>query len=250
MADLLYRLFVLPLRALNRAVRALSAGAHHLQYSVEGLLRPSAEWFDHQLDAQWQWPRRGRSGFLDRGVLSSLAIPPGGSVLELCCGDGFYARHFYAPRAACVIAVDANRAALRHARRFNAAPNVTYRYCDITRGLPAGQFDCVIWNTAIHHFTRQEAGAILGRIAGVLTPGGTLCGHTVIEPGSHYAYARQAFGGADDLAGLLASAFAHVLVRATEEPARVNLYFYAGQTATCRPFDGHRDDVVVVAGRG
>ena len=246
MADLLHRVFVTPLRLFNHAVRRLAAATHYFQYKVEGALRPSAEWFDHHLDAVWQWPRRGRGGFVERGVLSSLTLSPSSSLLELACGDGFYARHFYAPRTARVLAVDANRSALRHARRFNGAPNVSYQYCDITRGLPAGRFDAVVWNTAIHHFTREQAQAILVRIAGVLAPEGTLSGHTEIEPGSRYEYARQSFSDAGDLAQLLNSVFPHVCVRTTPEPGRLNLYFFAAATPTALPFDPRREDVVVL----
>jgi 2-polyprenyl-3-methyl-5-hydroxy-6-metoxy-1,4-benzoquinol methylase len=248
MNDMLYRLFVSPLRWLGSLLRTVSAGTHLLQYKVEGALRPSAEWFDHQLDAQWQWPRLGRSGFLERGVVSSLTLKPGGSLLDVCCGDGFYARHFYAARAGRVLAIDANRSALAHAKRFNAAPNVSYEHCDITRGLPSGPFDNVVWNTAIHHFTREEAHAILTRVAGVLTPEGVLAGHTVIETGSEYEFARQSFGDAADLARLLGAVFAHVCVRTTDEPGRQNLYFFAGATPHASPLDPSRDDVVVLRG--
>jgi SAM-dependent methyltransferase len=245
MADLLHRLLVGPLRWLNRGVRALSGALHHLQYKVEGALRPSAEWFDHQLDAQWQWPSRGRGAFLERGVLSSMTLRPGGAVLELCCGDGFNARYFYAPRAGRVVAVDANAAALRHAQRFNAAPNVFYQRCDITRGLPEGPFDNVVWDSAISHFTREEAQAILARISAVLGPGGALSGHTDFEPGSCYGYARQAFTDAEDLAQLLSCVFPNVCVRTTRDSLRLNLYFFAGMDPSALPFDAHRDDVVV-----
>ena len=248
MKEALSRLFVNPLRWLNSVLRQFSAGTHFLQYKVEGVLRPSAEWFDHQLDAQWQWPRLGRAGFLERGVLSSLTLKPGGSLLDLCCGDGFYARHFYAARVARVIAVDANRSALVHARRFNAATNISYRWCDITQELPDGRFDNVVWNTAIHHFTREEAHAILTRIAGVLTPDGVLVGHTVIETGSEYKFARQSFRNAADLARLLATVFTHVCVRTSPEPGRLNLYFFAGAMAQASPLDASRDDVVVLPG--
>jgi cyclopropane fatty-acyl-phospholipid synthase-like methyltransferase len=243
--EVLYRLLVEPVRWMNRAIRSLSAGAHFFQYKLEGALRPSAEWFDHQLDAQWQWPRLGRSGFLERGVLSALTLRPGGAALELCCGGGFNTRYFYAPRVARIVAVDANREALRHARRFNGAPNISYEFCDVTRSIPPGPFDNIVWDTAIHHFTREEAIAILGRVREALAPGGTLSGHTVIEPGSTYAYARQAFKGPHDLADLLGQVFPHVLVRTTPDPARLNLYFFAGDEARSLPFDPARDDVVV-----
>jgi SAM-dependent methyltransferase len=247
MADVLHRLVVGPVRRLNHVIRALSAMTHHFQYKLEGALRSSAEWFDHHMDAQWQWPRRGRSGFLERGVLSSLALHPSGSVLELCCGDGFNTRHFYAPRVARIIAVDANDEALRHARRFNSASNVSYQRCDITRDLPPGPFDNVVWDTAIHHFTRGEAVAILGRIGAVLNPNGTLSGHTVIEPGSTYPYAHQAFTDANDLARLLGEVFPYVLVRSTPDAQRLNLYFFAGTGPRSLPFDSARDDTLVIA---
>ncbi len=247
MTDLLYRIFVVPVRRMNLAVRAVSASTHHLQHRAEGLLRGSAEWFDHQLDAQWQWPRLGHGAFLERGVLTALAVPPGGSVLDLCCGDGFYARHFYAPRASRVVAIDANREALRHAQRFNAAPNVSYQYCDITTGIPDGPFNTVAWSAAIDHFTREQAHAILLRVSDKLTPDGVLCGHAVGEPNVSYQYLRQTFRGAEELASLLASVFEQVLVKTTHESDRVNLYFFAGDAATSLPFDPGREDVVIVA---
>jgi 2-polyprenyl-3-methyl-5-hydroxy-6-metoxy-1,4-benzoquinol methylase len=245
MSSVLYRLFVIPVRWLNWAVRSLSASTHRFQYGVEGLLQSSSEWFDHELDVHWQWPRLGKGGFLERGVLTALTIRPGGTVLDLCCGDGFYARHFFARRAARVLAVDSNRAALEHARRFNAAPNVSYQYCDVTIDIPPGPFDTVAWNAAIEHFTREESHAILLRVSAALAPGGSLCGHAVADPQSTYRYARQTFTGAEELAGLLGTVFPHVLVRTTCEPDRVNLYFFAGHTATCQPLDAARDDVVV-----
>ncbi len=247
MRELLYKLLVPAVRWFNRGVRAFSAATHLVQYKVEGALRPSAEWFDHQLDAQYQWPRSGRTGFVERGVLSALALRPGGSVLELCCGDGFSTRHFYAPKAGRVIAVDANEEALDHARTFNAAPNVAYERCDITRSLPAGPFDNVVWDTAIHHFTRETATEILTRIAAGLTPTGGLSGHTVIEPGSHYRYQLQSFTDAPDLAELLAAVFPHVCVRTTTDSLRTDLFFFAGFTAQALPFDAGRDDVTVVS---
>ena len=235
------------MRWLNHVVRAVSALTHAFQYKLEGALRPAAEWFDHQIDAQWQWPQLGRSGFLERGVLSSLALRRQGTVLELCCGDGFNTCRFYAPRAARIIAVDANDEALRHARRFNSASNVTYRFCDITRGLPNGPFDNVVWDTAIHHFTRSEALAILGRIAEVLTPDGGLSGHTVIELVAAYPYARQAFTDAQDLARLLGEVFGYVLIRTTTDAGRVNLYFFAGNDRRSLPLDPARDDTVALS---
>jgi SAM-dependent methyltransferase len=238
-AGLLWRfqpLLLRPLRAFNAALRALNSASHHFQYKVEGFLRPSAEWFDHELDAQWQWPAQGRFTFLERGVLSSLAIRPGGRLLELCCGDGFNAGRFYASRAGHVVAVDHNREALAQARRRHTRPNVDFREADIRSELPPGPFDNVIWDSAIHHFTIAEAAVVLASAHRALANDGVLSGYTVIEPGESYAYTRLRFSDAVGLAELLGGEFAHVSVLETSDPARRNLYFFASDLRAALPF--------------
>jgi SAM-dependent methyltransferase len=231
-----YRLIVPALRRFNAVLRAVCAGSHHLQYKVEGFLRPSAEWFDHEIDVYWQWTARQRSMFLERGVLNTLAIRPGAEVLEICCGDGFNAHRFYAERGAHVLAVDHSREALAHARRFHARANIEYRACDILQGVPEGPFDNVIWDSAMHHFTLSEVAVILASAHRSLAPGGVLSGYTVIEPGEDYAYARLHFEGPEALTDLLAGEFAHVSVLETPDAMRRNLYFFASDVASALPF--------------
>jgi SAM-dependent methyltransferase len=235
-APRLYGLIVPPMRRINAGLRALCAGSHHLQYKVEGFLRPSAEWFDHELDVQWQWVARQRSMFLERGVFNLLAIRPGAEVLEICCGDGFNAHRFYAARARQVLAVDRDHAALVHARRFHARANVEYRYCDILAGLPPGPFANVIWDAAMHHFTPAEVSAILALVHGALAGYGVLSGYTVIEPGEDYAYTRLRFTGPEAVLELLAGEFAHVAVLETPDALRRNLYFFASEDPRALPF--------------
>ncbi len=232
----IYGVIVPALRRFNAALRSMSAGSHHLQYKVEGFLRPSAEWFDHEIDVHWQWVDRQRSMFLERGVLNTLAIRPGAEILELCCGDGFNSHRFYAERAAHVLAVDHDRAALAHARRFHARENIEYRACDILEGVPEGPFDNIIWDSAMHHFTPLEAATILASAHRALAPGGVLSGYTVIEPGEGYAYARLQFHDPEPLADLLAGEFAHVAVLETPDALRRNLYFFASDLASALPF--------------
>jgi Methyltransferase domain len=237
----LHGLLVPPLRLFNAGIRTVSAGAHRFQYRVEGFLRPSAEWFDHEIDVHWQWVVRQRSMFLERGVLNMLAIRPGAEVLELCCGDGFNAHRFYAERSARVIAVDHNRSALAHAQRFHSRANIEYRWCDITEGTPAGLFDNIIWDSAIHHFTPAQVAVILASAHRSLAADGVLSGYTVIEPDDSYSYTRQRFTDPEPLADLLAGEFAHVAVLETPDLLRRNLYFFASDVLTSLPFaDGIR----------
>jgi SAM-dependent methyltransferase len=236
MLSSLHTLIVPPLRLFNAALRALSSGAHHLQYKVEGFLRPSAEWFDHEIDVQWQWVAKQRMMFLERGVLNTLAIGPGAEVLELCCGDGFNAHRFYAERGAHVLAVDHSREALGHAERFHGRPNIEYRPCDIREGVPEGPFQNIIWDSAIHHFTLSEVAVILASIHRSLADDGVLSGYTAIEEGEDYSYARLHFSGPEALADLLAGEFAHVAVLETPDAERRNLYFFASDVLSALPF--------------
>jgi 2-polyprenyl-3-methyl-5-hydroxy-6-metoxy-1,4-benzoquinol methylase len=231
-----YRLLVPPVRMLNAWLRALTGITHHFQYKVEGFLRPSAEWFDHEIDVHWQWVARERSTFLERGVLNTLAMPPGAEILELCCGDGFNAHRFYAARGSRVIAVDHNAHALRHARRYHRRANIEYRQCNISKELPQGPFDNVVWDSAIHHFSEPEAIDILTSAHAQLRPAGVLSGYTVIEPHSEYAYTRMPFSSPEQLAELLGRVFAHVAVRETPDALRRNLYFFASDTREALPF--------------
>jgi SAM-dependent methyltransferase len=232
----LHGLIVPPVRRANAGLRALSAGSHHFQYKVEGFLRPSAEWFDHEIDVHWQWVARQRTMFLERGVLNTLAIRPGGQILEICCGDGFNAHRFYAARGAHVLAIDYNDAALRHARRFHARANVEYRGWDIRKSIPEGPFDNIIWDAAIHHFTRAEVADILASVHRSLRADGVLSGYTVIEPGEDYAYSRLRFTDPEALAEILGAELAHVAVLETPDALRRNLYFFASDEPDALPF--------------
>jgi 2-polyprenyl-3-methyl-5-hydroxy-6-metoxy-1,4-benzoquinol methylase len=231
-----HRFLVPPVRTFNAWLRALTAFTHHFQYRVEGFLRPSAEWFDHEIDVHWQWPARQRSMFLERGVLNTLAMRAGAEILELCCGDGFNAHRFYAGRGARVLAVDDNAQALRHARRHHHRENIEYRRCDIRKELPEGPFDNIVWDSAIHHFSEPEATAILAAAQAQLRSAGVLSGYTIIEPHAEYAYARMRFSAPEELAELLGRVFAHVAVLETPDALRRNLYFFASDTLAALPF--------------
>jgi SAM-dependent methyltransferase len=242
--ELAYRVIVPVLRAGNRLGRTVGSLTHLFQLKVEGALRPQGEWYDHYVDANWQWGATGRSSFLERGVFNNLVMKPDAVLLELCCGDGFFTRHFYAGRAGRVVAVDANAEALAHARRHNAADNIVYLSCDIRSGLPEGPFDNVVWDSALHHFTKEEIGQILGELKQRLAPQGVLSGYTEVED-IPYAYRKVDFREKADVAELLGRAFRHVMVLETPDPARTNLYFFASDSKERLPLDQHNPAVLV-----
>jgi protein-L-isoaspartate O-methyltransferase len=223
-------------KAMNRVLRKLSAGGHRLQMAMEWAIAPPPEWFDHFIDVHYQWKARRVPLFLERGVFSLLAVKPGARILELCCGDGFNAHHFYSIRAASVSSVDFDRAAIAHARRNFDAPNVTYEVADVRTQMPAGTYDNVIWDAAIEHFTEEEIGALMVAIRERLGARGILSGYTVIEDSfEHHPDHEYEFKSKQDLARFLAPHFANVLVLETGYPSRKNLYFFASDAEL--PFD-------------
>ncbi len=231
-----------PVRSVNSLLRRSTARVHRFQYRLEWRTTPTPEWFDHYLDSHWHWSATGQSLFAERGVFDSLAIEPGASVLELCCGDGFNAKHFYAFRAANVVAVDFDQGAIHHARRRNAAPNIRYEIMDIRYELPSGDYDNVIWDAAIEHFTDEEIQAILTRIKSRLKHGtGLLSGYTLLERESgvkHIPQHEREFRSKADLMSFLTKHFSHAAVFETVYPERVNLYFYASDIEHVIPFAG------------
>jgi cyclopropane fatty-acyl-phospholipid synthase-like methyltransferase len=153
---------------LNVLMRKATAATHFLQYALQWGWEPKPEWFDHFLDQHWQMSAKNISLWVERGVFSRMLLKPSGRLLEICCGDGFNARHFYSSAAATVTAIDFDEDAIPHAKRYNSAPNITYLQRDIRKGLPAGPFDNIVWDAAIEHFTEQEIDRLLKEIISLL----------------------------------------------------------------------------------
>jgi SAM-dependent methyltransferase len=216
--------------------KAWVKSSHKRLMGAQWGLRPSPKWFDHSIDLYYQWPESGNALWLERGAFGSLAIN-GGRVLELACGDGFNARNFYARKAKSIIACDFDQAAIATARRKNRAPNVIYRVADIRTAMPEGEYDNVIWDTAIEQFTPDEICSIMEQIARRLGKNGVLSGHTILEKGdgTKHLHQKYEFESMEDLRRFLTPHFKNVRVFETVYPERHNLYFWASNGTV--PFD-------------
>ncbi len=226
--DLLHRYAKTPLpllRRLNAVMRTATAMTHRWQLELEWGVPPLPEWFDHFIDQQcWTAPFPW-----ERGIFNLIAMRQGARVLDMCCGDGFFDRRFYAGRAREIIAADIDPRAIRHARRYNAAPNIHYQVGDVRAGLPAGPFDNVVWDAAIEHFTEAEIADVLSRIKRELRPGGVLSGYTIqaMAHGASHPDHEYEFSSKVDLARFFTPHFQHVQVLETVYPDRHNLYVFA-----------------------
>jgi len=226
-------LLVSLLKGVNFLIRKLSAFTHFSQFALQWGFSPRPEWFDHFLDQHWQWSAKNNSLWVERGVFSRLVLKPKGKMLEICCGDGFNARHFYSSQASSIIALDFDKDAIPHAKRFNSAPNITYLLKDIRNGLPPGPFDNIVWDAAIEHFTEAEIGKIMGELVQRLGPDGILSGYTIVEAVDGKkgdALHEYEFKDMADLRRFFTPHFKFVRVWETIYPTRHNLYFVASQT--------------------
>ena len=206
--------------------------AHKRLMAIQWGMPPEPESFDHQIDQFYWWTETRNPQWVERGVYGALALR-GGDLLELCCGDGFNARNFYSLKSKNVVACDFDPKAIGVARRKNHAPNVSFVVADIRTEMPDGQYDNIVWDAAIEHFTELEIPVVMRGIKDRLAPEGILSGHTVtalagVHQLSHHEYE---FEGKEDLLRFFTPFFAHVLVFETEYPGRHNLHFWASDSS-------------------
>ena len=226
------------MRASNKLLRKFVADTHHLQMIIEWGVSPTPEWFDHFLDQYYYWRVSKNSLWLERGIFSAVGIKQSGRVLEICCGDGFNAYHFYSIKAKEVTCVDFDVRAIYHAEKGNYAPNINYKVCDIRHEIPNGGYDNIIWDAAIEHFTESEIDGIMQKILDRLNCNGLLSGYTIVEKSDGIKHLEQheyEFKSKEDLMRFFTPYFENVKVFETIYPTRHNLYFYASNGPL--PFD-------------
>lgn len=136
------------------------------------------EWFDH----------RHHLLNLDRFFGDYWAIPAsdvvaclpwGGSLLELCSGDGFYPYYFYRTRAKEIICVEFDKEVYNHAKRCHSSPNIDYILQSVLEYEPnPNYFDVVSIRGAIEHFNEDEQILIFEKAYQALKSRGWFCGDT------------------------------------------------------------------------
>jgi cyclopropane fatty-acyl-phospholipid synthase-like methyltransferase len=236
------------IKVTNRMLRYICAVGHRAQFEAEWLSGSPPEWYDHLIFQYWQWFFTRNPMSLERGVFNLLTMKHGCRVLDLCCGGGFFAYHFYSSRAGQVISVDFDRKAISHARRNFVASNLEYRCADVRTDMPEGPFDNIVWDAAIEHFTVDETKTILANIKSRLGETGTLSGYAIAAKPSGKSLPQHEFEyqSKEDLAAFLKRFFPNVLVfenvsRDIMEERR-NFYFMASFSNL--PFDAGWESMV------
>jgi len=152
-----------------------------------------------------------------------------GKVLEVVCGDGFNAKHFYSHRSKEVIACDFDPTAIMTAQTKNPAANITYILVDIRTNMSDDCFGNIVWDAAIEHFTPEEIASIMQNIKRRLMPDRIISGYTLVERhhGKKQLHQHEyEFKDMHELKRFLTPHFKHVRVSETIYPSRHNLYFW------------------------
>jgi SAM-dependent methyltransferase len=151
-----------------------------------------------------------------RGYFASELVRDGDRVLDIGCGDGFFARRFFAARGASVDAIDIEPSAIAHAERHNSAPLIRYRLQDaVNEPFPSEAYDIVVWDGALGHFAPETTDLMLAKIRSALADGGVFVGSESLgsQEGEDHL---QFFQSLDELGEILSGHFPHVMVRELE----------------------------------
>jgi SAM-dependent methyltransferase len=188
---------------------ALSAHDRSLLRRQWQLAPDMPHFYDHRagslLFAAGQAPPFG----MFRGFLAAQVMREGDAVLDVGCGDGFFASRLFAPRVGLVDSIDIEPSAIAHATRHNAAENVTYHLLDaVEKPFPRTHYDVIVWDGALGHFPPDVTRRMLGKIRAALSDGGVFVGSESLGAEGHDHL--QFFDDLEALRGLLADEFATV----------------------------------------
>jgi SAM-dependent methyltransferase len=173
-------------RVLARARLRIVWGGERRRRALEWLLRrhyvalfqrqwrwaeEAPHFFDHRIGS-FEFAVGEHHGFsYYRGYFAAELMDDGDRVLDVGCGDGFFARRFFAPRAASVDSVDIEPSAIEHARSQNPVPNVRYFLRDAASDdFPEDEYDVIVWDGAIGHFPPETTRRMLSKIRDALSP--------------------------------------------------------------------------------
>jgi len=194
-----------------------------------GGTNPIPEHFEHRID-QYLWRYRN-SFWVERGVFNNICINANARILELACGDGFFAHHFYSHLADSIECIDIEQQAIQYAKKYHSFRNKVQYYCeDIMTYIPKNTYTNIIWDAAIEHFSPEDIHSILKRYIKYLEPSGILSGYTlqekesgILQHSDHLCEMRNK----EHLASFFTPYFKNVLILETLSSERVNYYFFA-----------------------
>jgi 2-polyprenyl-3-methyl-5-hydroxy-6-metoxy-1,4-benzoquinol methylase len=138
------------------------------------------DWFDHRFDLLrgpefWIWQ--------ERGVLGMQEILPGAKVLDLCCGEGFYDRFYFANRGGQVDAIDIDKNAIGLAMALNKRSNLRFFAGDVVeKKFPDTEYDVILCFSALQQMSRIQLETLMPKIRKALKANGLFFGSVSLIP--------------------------------------------------------------------
>jgi SAM-dependent methyltransferase len=204
-------------RLRERLFTALLRGHHRSVFRRQWRYVPSPDdlphFMDHRLGALELAVGGGTAEPYTRGFFSAEVLREGDRLLDIGCGEGFFDRGFFSRLCSSIDAVDVEPEAIAQAERTNPAPNISYRVLDaVNEPFPSSEYDVVIWDGALGHFSAETTDRMLVKIRDCLSPDGVFAGSETL--GRHEGHDHlQFFETLDDLGAILARHFPHVMLR-------------------------------------
>lgn len=168
-------------------------------------------------------------GWYERAVIAMQKIKAGGTVLDAGCGDGIYSGMFYSTRAKMVDAIDIDKAAIEHARKYYSRKNVNFKSSSIQNWLKKEKkYDVIFMFAVIEHFEPAEGLKILREINKSLIKDGVFFGSTPLfsDVGAHNFEHHNEFNSEAKLAEFLKKVFRKVSSYTSDWPdGRHECYF-------------------------
>ena len=168
-----------------------------------------------------------------RGFYSAEVVREGDRLLDIGCGDGFFTKRFFSVRCSKVDAVDIEPSAINAARKSNSAPNISYHLLDaVNEPFPSDEYDVIVWDGALGHFSPETTHIMLDKIANHLAPEGIFVGSESL--GHEGTDHLQFFDSLEVLRAIFSPHFHDVELRSIDYPTagfiRSEAFWRCGQT--------------------
>jgi ubiquinone/menaquinone biosynthesis C-methylase UbiE len=153
---------------------------------------------------------------LYRGFLSSEVIQEGDRLLDIGCGDGFFARRFFDEKCKFIDAIDIEPSAIKAAEKYNRSEKITYYLRDaINLPFPNNPYEVVVWDGAIAHFSADVLDLMLKKIKYSLTADGIFVGSESLSDEGELDH-LQRFYSLDDLHKVFKNHFKYIELRSIQ----------------------------------
>jgi SAM-dependent methyltransferase len=156
---------------------------------------------------------------LQRGYWVAAHIKENDLLCDIGCGGGFFTKRFYSFNAKSIDAIDIEKTAIDYAKRFNKSKKITYFLYDIIKkNLPRSNYNKIVLNGALGHFSHFNNDILLKKISKGLHKEGLFIGSEALgRDGDDHL---QIFRNKDEMRKMLKVYFKYVYINVIHYPIK------------------------------